>query len=59
MRRFSWEVIGQLGAGVVCFAVAACSYLGWFLNAQFAPHAVACGLIALGGGVYIASYERT
>jgi hypothetical protein len=48
MRRVSCEVIGQLVAGVVCFALAAFAYRGWFLNAQFAPHAFACGLIALG-----------
>jgi hypothetical protein len=59
MRRVSWEVIGQLVAGVVCFALAASAYRGWFLNVQFAPRAVACGLIALGGGVYIASHEPT
>ena len=57
MGRIPGEVVGQLIGSALSFTAAALAHYGLFLHASLAPHALACGLIALGGGVYTASHE--
>ena len=57
MGRLSGEVVGQLIGATLCFTAAALAHGGLILHAPFAPHALACGLISLGGGAYTASHE--